>query len=88
MQRADAAKPGWRSEGAIHTVLAVSGSAIGALVGFIIGVGLSVYVALLDLRKRQAGLRSGAQYRLSLFGVPLLLAGLGALIGVGISHLA
>ncbi|HET9729149.1 MAG TPA: hypothetical protein VFR41_06995 [Acidimicrobiia bacterium] len=57
------------------------GAGLGALIGFMIGAALSVYVGMLDYRKRQAGLRTRAQYRLSLFGVPLILAGLGALIG-------
>jgi ABC-type antimicrobial peptide transport system permease subunit len=67
-------------------VVAVSGSVTGALVGLLIGVALSVYVALLDYRKRQSGTRTRAQYRLSLFGVPAILATIGALIGAAIAH--
>lgn len=59
----------------------------GAVVGFLVGVALSIYVARLDLRKRQAGLRVQAQYRVSLVVVPAILAGLGAAIGAGIAHL-
>jgi hypothetical protein len=43
-------------------------------------------VALLDFRKREAGLRTRAEYRLSLFGVPVLLALIGAGIGAVIAH--
>jgi len=60
---------------------------IGALVGLAIGVALSVYVVLLDMRKRADGARSRAQYRGSLVVVPGLLAALGALVGTGIAHL-
>ena len=59
----------------------------GAIIGLLVGVALSVYVARLDLRKRQAGLRVQAQYRVSLVVVPAILAGLGAAIGAGIAHL-
>jgi hypothetical protein len=55
--------------------------AVGALIGFLVGVALSVYVAMLDYRKRQQGLRTRAQYRLSLLAVPLILAGVGAALG-------
>ncbi len=67
-------------------VLAVSGGVVGAFVGLMIGVALSVYVAVLDYRKRQSGSRTRAQYRLSLFGVPAILAALGAIIGAAIAH--
>jgi hypothetical protein len=60
---------------------------IGAIVGVLTGIGLSVYVARIDARKRGAGLRVRAQYRGSLVIVPLILAGLGALIGAGIAAL-
>ena len=60
---------------------------IGAVVGLLVGVALSIYVARLDLRKRQAGLRIQAQYRLSLVVVPVILAGLGAALGAGIAQL-
>jgi hypothetical protein len=60
---------------------------IGLLVGLLIGVGLSIYVGRLDYQKRQAGQRTRAHYNGSLFVVPALLAGLGALIGAGIAHL-
>jgi hypothetical protein len=53
----------------------------GALVGLAIGLALSVYVALLDMRKRSEGARSRAHYRGSLVIVPGILAGLGALVG-------
>ena len=59
----------------------------GALVGLLIGVGLSVYVARLDARKRADGLRSRAHYRGSLVVVPTLLAGLGALLVAGVTKL-
>ena len=68
-------------------MLAVSGTAVGAIVGLLIGAALSYYVARLDYEKRQAGVRARAQYRGSLFVVPALLAGLGALVGTWIAHL-
>jgi hypothetical protein len=58
----------------------------GAIVGLLIGAALSLYVAILDARKRTAQIRVRAQYRGSLVAVPGLLAGLGALIGAGIAH--
>ena len=69
-----------------HSMLGFADSAAGAIVGLVIGIGLSIYVALLDLRKRDAGIRS-AEYRGSLVLVPALLAGVGALVGAGIAHL-
>jgi hypothetical protein len=60
---------------------------IGALIGLAIGVGLSVYVALLDMRKRTDGARSRAEYRGSLVVVPGLLAVLGAVVGLGIARM-
>lgn len=60
---------------------------IGAIVGLLIGIGLSVYVARIDAQKRAAGLRVRTQYKGSLVIVPLILAGLGALIGAGIAAL-
>lgn len=60
---------------------------IGAIVGLLIGVALSIYVGKLDYRKRQEGVRTRAQYRGSLVVVPALLAGVGALVGAGIAHL-
>ena len=68
-------------------MLGFAASATGAIVGLVIGIGLSVYVALLDLRKRDAGIRTRTEYRGSLVLVPALLAALGALIAVGVSHL-
>ncbi len=65
----------------------MSGTAAGAIVGLLIGVALSYYVGMLDYRKREEGVRTRAQYRGSLFVVPVLLAGLGALVGTGIAHL-
>jgi hypothetical protein len=58
----------------------------GALVGVAIGVSLSVYVALLDMRKRAAQVRVRAQYRGSLVLVPAIFAGLGALAAIGIAR--
>jgi hypothetical protein len=59
----------------------------GALIGLVIGVALSLYVGVTDMRKRQDGLRSRAQYRGSLVVVPVMLAGIGALLGAGLSKL-
>lgn len=58
----------------------------GAIVGLVIGVALSVYVAVVDARKRAAQIRVRAHYRGSLVMVPGILAGLGALVGAGIAH--
>ena len=66
-------------------MLAVSGAFAGAVLGLLIGIGLSIYVAMIDYRKRQAGLRTRAEYRLSLFGVPVILALVGGLLGA-IAH--
>jgi hypothetical protein len=65
----------------------MSSAAIGALVGLLVGAALSVYVGVTDHRKRHAGLRTQAKYRGSLVVVPAILAGLGALVGVAITHL-
>jgi hypothetical protein len=54
---------------------------IGAVIGLLVGLALSVYVARVDFQKRQAGIRVQAQYRASLVVVPALLAGLGAMVG-------
>jgi len=59
----------------------MSGAAVGAFIGLLVGVALSVYVARLDHRKRLAGVRVRAEYRLSLFGVPAILTLAGALVG-------
>jgi hypothetical protein len=59
----------------------------GALVGLLIGGCLSVYVAVVDARKRAEGLRVRASYRGSLVVVPTLLAGLGALLAAGVTRL-
>ena len=59
---------------------------VGAIVGLLIGVALSLYVAMLDARQRTAEIRVRAQYRGSLVAVPGILAGLGALVGAGIAH--
>ncbi len=60
---------------------------IGALVGLAIGVSLSVYVAVLDMRKRADGARSRVEYRGSLVVVPGLFAAFGALVGLGIANM-
>jgi hypothetical protein len=63
----------------------MSGAVIGAIIGLLIGVSLSIYVGRLDLQKRRAGIRTRAQYRASLFAVPIILAILGGLIGGAIA---
>jgi hypothetical protein len=68
-------------------MLAMSAVGVGALVGLVIGISLSIYVVMVDARKRAEGLRSRAQYRGSLVVVPALLAGLGALLAAGLTHL-
>ena len=68
-------------------MLALGASGAGAIVGLVIGVCLSVYVALLDARKRTAHVRTQARYRGSLVLVPTILAGLGALVGSGIARM-
>jgi len=68
-------------------MLGMSAVGAGALVGLLIGVVLSVYVAHLDARKRAEGVRARAQYRGSLVVVPTLLAGLGALLAAGVTRL-
>jgi hypothetical protein len=68
-------------------MLAMSAVGVGALVGLLAGVGLSFYVAMVDARKRAEGLRTRASYRGSLFVVPALLAGVGALLAGGLTHL-
>jgi ABC-type antimicrobial peptide transport system permease subunit len=57
------------------------GAAAGAIVGLLIGLGLSFYVARLDHQKRQQGLRARANYRGSLFVVPAILAVIGGILG-------
>jgi hypothetical protein len=59
----------------------MTGAMFGAIVGLFAGIALSIYVARLDQRKRDAGIRTRAEYRLSLFGVPVILAVVGGLIG-------
>jgi hypothetical protein len=68
-------------------MLAISAVAAGALAGLLIGVGLSIYVAMVDARKRAEGLRSQASYRGSLVVVPGLIAGLGALLAAGVARI-
>jgi ABC-type antimicrobial peptide transport system permease subunit len=68
-------------------MVGLSAVGAGALVGLLIGIGLSVYVALLDARKRTDGLRSRAQYRGSIVVVPTLLAVLGGLLAAGVTKL-
>jgi hypothetical protein len=58
---------------------------IGAVIGLLVGLALSVYVARVDLLKRQEGIRVQAQYRASLVVVPAILAGIGAAIGAAIA---
>jgi hypothetical protein len=65
----------------------MSATGIGAIFGLLVGIALSIYVARLDAQKRASGTRTQAQYKLSLFGVPVILAGLGALLGAGIAAL-
>jgi ABC-type dipeptide/oligopeptide/nickel transport system permease component len=43
-------------------------------------------VARLDHQKVELGIRSRPQYRLSIFGVPIIFAIVGALIGGAIAH--
>lgn len=47
---------------------------------------MSIYVGMLDYRKRRRGVRNRAEYRLSLFGVPLILAAIGAGVGAVVAH--
>ncbi|MGO9876878.1 MAG: hypothetical protein ACLPVY_24145 [Acidimicrobiia bacterium] len=68
-------------------MVAFGAGGVGAIVGLVIGVSLSVYVAFLDARKRSAEIRVRAKYRGSLVVVPTVFAGLGALVGLGIVRL-
>jgi hypothetical protein len=68
-------------------ILAFGAGGAGALVGLVIGLVLSMYVAVLDARKRTAQVRVRARYRGSLVVVPTVLAGLGALVGIGVARL-
>jgi len=68
-------------------MVGLSAVGAGALVGLLIGIGLSLYVALLDARKRAGGLRSRARYRGSLVVVPGLLAVMGGLLAAGVTKL-
>jgi hypothetical protein len=68
-------------------MVGLSAVGAGALVGLLIGIGLSLYVALLDARKRAGGLRTRAQYRGSLVVVPGLLAVMGGLLAAGVTKL-
>jgi len=68
-------------------MVAFGAGGVGAIVGLVIGVLLSLYVAVLDARKRSAQIRVRAKYRGSLVVVPTVLAGLGALVGVGVARL-
>jgi len=54
---------------------------VGAIVGLLIGAGLSIYVARLDYQKRQDGVRTRANYRGSLFVVPAIFAVIGGIVG-------
>ena len=69
-----------------RTMLGLGGGGAGAIVGLLIGIGLSVYVAVIDMRKRVAGVRVRVQYRGSLVVVPAILAGFGALVGMGLTR--
>jgi len=68
-------------------MVGLSAVGAGALVGLVIGIGLSVYVGLLDARKRAEGRRTRAQYRGSLVVVPTLLAVMGGLVAAGVTKL-
>jgi len=65
----------------------MSGTAIGAIVGVLVGIALSVYVVRLDAKKRAAGVRARPHYQFSVIGVPAMLAGIGALVGAGIARI-
>ena len=67
-------------------VIGFGAGGAGALGGLAVGIALSLYVAVVDLRKRAAHLRVSAQYRGSLVVVPAILAGVGALVGIGIAR--
>jgi hypothetical protein len=66
-------------------MLGLGAGGAGAIIGMFIGLGLSVYVGLLDARKRAEGSRVRVQYVGSLVVVPALFAGIGALVGVGLA---
>ncbi len=68
-------------------MLALTAVSTGAIIGLVIGIALSVSVGMTDLRKRQEGTRVRPEYRGSLFVVPLVLCGLGALAGTLVSKL-
>ena len=59
----------------------MGGELFGAVFGLLLGVAMSIYVAVLDARRRSSGERTEAEYRLSLVGVPVFLALVGALLG-------
>ena len=63
----------------------MSAPLVGAVFGLLAGMGLSVYVARLDLQKQRAGVRTRAEYRGSLLVTPAILAGLGAIVGVAVA---
>lgn len=68
-------------------IAAVSATVVGAIFGLLVGIGMAVYVGMLDYRKRREGVRTKVQYRGSLVVVPALCAGLGALAGVLMGNL-
>ena len=67
-------------------MLGMGAGGVGAIIGLVVGIALSVYVAIVDLRKRDAGIRTRAEYRGSLVLVPLILAGIGTAVGLGIAR--
>ena len=66
-------------------MLAVNGGLTGALLGLLIGIALSVVCRPARLRQAASGVRTRAEYRLSLFVVPVILAVIGGAIGAAIT---
>jgi len=67
-------------------MLGMGAGGVGAIVGLVVGISLSIYVAVVDLRKRDAGVRVRAEYKGSLVLVPLILAAIGTAVGIGIAR--